>query len=372
MKIRKCIVALTGCILMGAATIPSMAAEHISSVHVNIIPDEDEDMSPGETVSGMEPYTADGVNYYVDEYEASNSSPAPKKSYTYTIDILPESGYSFSSSTDVDVYGAVDVTIKSRSSSKITIKAKTYPFHVLAGPSNIVIDETKKEATWDKVEYAKSYSVIVYYTNSSGDERETKKKTSKNSIDLSGYLGKYSDIDISVSALKGTSEADKFISNSDYVKSDGSIDEDSSEEEYKFDIPGNSSDNEESSSSGSSSGPSTGSATQRNGWTQSGANWSYINNGKKVTGWLALSSSDWYLFDSNGTMLSGWQQVDGRWYLLNLNHDGTFGKMLTGWQHIGEKWYYLNTFHDGTFGAMYTNCTTPDGYKVGLDGAWTN
>ena len=41
------------------------------------------------------------------------------------------------------------------------------------------------------------------------------------------------------------------------------------------------------------------------------------------------------------------------------------GAMLTGWQQIGGKWYYFNTS-----GALLTNTTTPDGYTVNANGEW--
>lgn len=246
-----------------------------------------------------------------------------------------------------------------------------------------MIDESEKEATWDKVEHANKYNVEIYYTNKSGDEKQTKKSTKKASIDLSGYLGKYEDVRISVQAVKGTSDGDDFISNSDYVFADGSTDEDMSEEEYIFDIPTSASDGSKTSStnssnhsssngpsSNSSSGPSVGpSSNTSDGWHGSGDNWYYSKDGKKIVGWLGLNN-DWYLLDSNGNMKYGWQYVDNNWFYMNTAHDGSFGKMLVGWQNINGKWYYLNTAHDGTYGAMYSNRTTPDGFKVGADGAW--
>lgn len=370
------------CMALGTMAIPAYAAEEVKSVYVSIVPDDDQTFSPGEVEAGMEP-TVDSGCYYVDEYDTSKSSYTPKTSYTYTITILPESGYKFTNSTKVSVYGATNVTVKSRSSSKIEVKAKTYPFYVLAEPTNIVIDETEKEATWDKVEHASKYNVEIYYTNKSGDEKQTKKSTKKASIDLSGYLGKYEDVHISVQAVKGTSDGDDFISNSDYVFADGSTDEDMSEEEYIFDIPTSASDGSKTSStnssnhsssngpsSNSSSGPSVGpSSNTSDGWHGSGDNWYYSKDGKKIVGWLGLNN-DWYLLDSNGNMKYGWQYVDNNWFYMNTAHDGSFGKMLVGWQNINGKWYYLNTAHDGTYGAMYSNRTTPDGFKVGSDGAW--
>lgn len=379
MKIKKYAIAMLSCAMMAMTAFSAAAAEKIDSVHIRIVP-EDDNLSPGETYSGMEPEVSDSAAYYVDEYDVSTSSPEAKKSYTYTIDVLPESGYSFASDVNVDVYGATSVTVKSKSSSRLELKVKTYPYHVLEEPSGIKIDEEKKEATWNAVKHAKNYSVIVSYKNKNGDERETKKTVSKTSIDLKGYIGKYEDVDISVRAMKGTTEADRFISNSDYIRSDGSEDSENSGDEYEFNIPttgtGSINSSESSSKSPSSSnnnGPSANTGTLNNkndGWNGSGNDWSYIHNGKKVTGWLGINSTDWYLFDNSGKMLSGWQKVDGRWYLLNTNHDGTYGKMLTGWQKVNGTWYYLNTAHDGTYGAMFENRTTPDGYRVDRNGAW--
>ena len=56
-------------------------------------------------------------------------------------------------------------------------------------------------------------------------------------------------------------------------------------------------------------------------------------------------------------MSTGWKDIKGTWYYFD---DG--GKMAANcW--VGN--YYL-----GSSGAMLTNTTTPDGYKVGVDGAW--
>ena len=71
-------------------------------------------------------------------------------------------------------------------------------------------------------------------------------------------------------------------------------------------------------------------------------------------------------------MLSGWQYVNGFWYLMNPNHDGTYGKMLTGWWQVNGKWYYMNAQSGNglPFGAMYANRTTPDGNHVNASGEW--
>ena len=64
----------------------------------------------------------------------------------------------------------------------------------------------------------------------------------------------------------------------------------------------------------------------------------YLKNGKPVTGWQNVNSK-WYFMKDNGAMAKGWQDTDGQWYYL---------------------------YSDG---AMAKN-TSVDGYNVGDDGAW--
>ena len=73
------------------------------------------------------------------------------------------------------------------------------------------------------------------------------------------------------------------------------------------------------------------------GWNKTGDTWTYVKDGKQVTGWV---------------------QDDNKWYYLDNS-----GAMKTGWVQSGDKWYYLN--NDGS---MAVN-TTVNGYTVGEDGA---
>lgn len=78
---------------------------------------------------------------------------------------------------------------------------------------------------------------------------------------------------------------------------------------------------------------------------------------------------------TNGTNAADcWQLVDGYWYYF-----GKDGVALTGWQWIDgnrdgiAECYYLSPADNGRrkIGAMYANTTTPDGYTVDGNGAWT-
>ena len=73
------------------------------------------------------------------------------------------------------------------------------------------------------------------------------------------------------------------------------------------------------------------------GWQQIGGKWYYLDgSGRMLTGWQYLGGV-WYYMNGSGQMLTGWQQIGGIWYYMNGS-----GRMLTGWQLIGGSWYYLD------------------------------
>lgn len=88
----------------------------------------------------------------------------------------------------------------------------------------------------------------------------------------------------------------------------------------------------------------------------------YFKNGDTIIGWFNEAGKKYYT-NSNGELLTGWQEIEYKWYYFNKS-----GAMQTGWlEGANNKYYYLNTD-----GSMLVNTTTPDGYKVGSDGAWIN
>lgn len=125
-------------------------------------------------------------------------------------------------------------------------------------------------------------------------------------------------------------------------------------------------------------------------WSQDAAgNWYFKNaaNGKNlVSAWAHIENpyagagqpkDSWFHFDANGAMQTGWfKDSDGRWYFFNPVSDSTLGRMTTGWNWIkgndGKlRCYYFEETSNGHRGAMYSGTTTPDGYTVDADGAWT-
>ena len=93
-------------------------------------------------------------------------------------------------------------------------------------------------------------------------------------------------------------------------------------------------------------------------WTQDAAgNWHYTTTQMFRNTWGYIvnpyakegqNKADWFWFDPNGNMLSGWQLINGKWYYLNpAVGSGVFGACLIG------------------------PGMTPDGYEIDASGAWT-
>lgn len=123
-----------------------------------------------------------------------------------------------------------------------------------------------------------------------------------------------------------------------------------------------------------------------NGWYR------FDSNGNVQSGWICDEVGKWYYCNTEkegyfGRMATGWKfdEGDGNWYYL----DSVSGEMALGWKQIGGKWYYFSPTGEGVYtydptkeiwtfgggsgrplGSMYKNEVTPDGYHVGVDGAW--
>ena len=124
-------------------------------------------------------------------------------------------------------------------------------------------------------------------------------------------------------------------------------------------------------------------------WQQKDGQWNFVDENNTVYKgrWAAIynpyaniaagqSSFDWFSFDSNGNMRTGWfLDTDGNYYYLNPSSDGTRGRMMTGWVWIPDKdgvlkCHYFNPDSDGTRGRMLVNVIV-DGNTVNADGEWT-
>lgn len=98
-------------------------------------------------------------------------------------------------------------------------------------------------------------------------------------------------------------------------------------------------------------------------------------NGWMQTGWLS-SGGSWYYLSGSGVMQTGWQSVGGAWYWF----DGS-GAMATGWREVGGSWYcfggsgamqtsrWVGDCYVLASGKMATN-QVADGYYVDESGCW--
>ena len=100
---------------------------------------------------------------------------------------------------------------------------------------------------------------------------------------------------------------------------------------------------------------------QSDRWEGTGDTWRVRNanrNGYLINSWFQDLDGSWYMLGADGIMYSGLvtDQSTGKSYLLNTQHDGTFGRMLTtdGVYNVNGVNVYLtfNQNHDGTFGAI--------------------
>lgn len=103
--------------------------------------------------------------------------------------------------------------------------------------------------------------------------------------------------------------------------------------------------------------------TQSNRWEGTGDTWlikAQDGNGYLTNSWFEDLDGSWYMLGADGYMYAGLitDRSSGKSYLLNTNHDGTYGRMLTvdGVYTVNNKQIYLtfNQAHDGSYGAIIT------------------
>ncbi len=285
-------------------------------------------------------------HYYVDDVTIVNEpsgewSSGAKPRIKVTLEA--SDGYAFSSS-----FSKSNVTIKGNDATVTSVSKGTYTATISItlealdyysddyelDVDDMSWDEEYGTAYWEEAEDAKRYEVRLYRNGSSVTEILTTSDTYYDFAENFTSSGTYT---FRVRGVYNSSNKGSWNESEE-------LDVTSSEARAIRNTAGTS---DSSSSSSSSSG-----SDSSGGWSGSGDTWYYYSNGSKVTGWLEISSDEWYFMDSNGLMLSGWYNDGTNFYYLNTDHDGTFGKMLTGTQTIEGVPHYFNEDHDGTYGRL--------------------
>lgn len=93
------------------------------------------------------------------------------------------------------------------------------------------------------------------------------------------------------------------------------------------------------------------------GWLYDQGTWYYLgSSGAMQTGWISHNGT-WYYLNGSGAMQTGWLSYEGIWYYLTDS-----GAMARGWEQVAGTWYYFD--HSG---AMQTGWISLQGYWYYLD-----
>ena len=199
-------------------------------------------------------------------------------------------------------------------------------------PEDAYWSDSLGRARWEEGDDSSGYYDVYLYRGSSVVKKL--EEYQGNSYNFYPYMTKEGDYTFKVRTVPHTDDEKRYGEKSGWVESgDLYIDAD-----------------EVSDGTGQDTGSGTGAGggITEVGWIQDGSTWyfKYPDGTYQQAGWLKWNGK-WYLFDSNGRMLTGWQQTNGNWYYL-----GESGDMKTGWLKSGDVWYYLNPNTDGPEGAM--------------------
>ena len=327
------------------------------------------------------------VSYAPDEGETWKEGVKPKitivmnidKDYDWRFDddLIEKSG----GVELVDSDEGLTISKVSASSSKVTVTLTIPKLKYPDGYWNDRLDIEDAEwdddgvAKWAENENAEGYEVRVYRGSKS---LATGLKTKDTEMDLSEYFTSKGEYTFKVRGYyddhKGAWEE----------SDDLDVDKEEAEE-----IRGSGSSSSSSSSSTSTSTstvkPSASTANLpsyvvKGNWGTKNGKWTFTDS-KGVaykSKWAAVynpyantaagqQAFDWFYFDANGEMVTGWILDGGLYYYCSPLSDGTQGRMVTGWFQIDGAWYYFNPNSDGTRGAMQVNKWIGNDY-VGANG----
>lgn len=363
-------VGVTAVMLALLGVSPAFAASAISSVNITL----DLDIEAGEPLPSLNcGYTGDDCEVAVSSnsrYDISSAKWVKEPdeatlgtSYSLKIYIEAINDYEFNgtySSRNVKVKGGELVSVKRESRRELLVTAKSRPAE---GEFDIPDDaqwtdagskSKLGQAKWNRVDNA-AYEVYLYRGGKVVEKLTGITGTSYNLYPYMTVKGTYS---FRVRAVAKDEETEKYAKSSDWSYSD----EIYIGEDEVSDGSGR------ISSDGTAVTPLPPSDTSQVGWLESNKYWYYrYPDGSYLTDCWANIGNQWYLFDANGAMMTGWQTRNGYTYYLKDS-----GEMQTGWLSYEGRWYYLNPRTDfGTNGAMMTGWLGVGGtdYYMKADGS---
>lgn len=261
------------------------------------------------------------------------------------------------SSSNVTVKGGTFVSARRRSADVLEVVVK---LNGIKGTYSAPTDVTWSDGNYGRARWSSDYydddgstsgyyDVYLYRGGTTVKKVEAYRGTSYN---FYPYMTKKGTYHYKVRTVPYTDQQKKYGTKSEWIESDEVYIDEQHVSDGSGQVDGN--------------GQST-SSTAQVGWIQSGGTWyyRYPDGSYQRDSWL-LVNSKWYLFDSEGRMLTGWQTKGGLTYYLQDD-----GAMLTGWVRAGNTWYYLNNQADGVEGAMHTGWLQNNGktYCMGQNGA---
>ncbi|PDY07945.1 glucan-binding protein, partial [Bacillus cereus] len=82
---------------------------------------------------------------------------------------------------------------------------------------------------------------------------------------------------------------------------------------------------------------------------EGGTVWYFNEDGSMLTGWKQLEEGWYYFNDQSGASEQGWFSNEGKWYYFED------GPMKTGWLQENKNWYYLQSSGDMAVGKHLIN-----------------
>lgn len=339
----------------------------------------------------------DTTGTYFDDYDDVKISNAPDDGEAWGDNIKPKAtikiyaDYDSEYKFDTSSFGKDDVTLTVNGEDYTNFKVSDNKKYITV---TVTLPELEyEEGYWDDVLALDDldwgdYDGIAYWAeNENANYYEYKlyrgstaltgvEKTEDTEVNLAQYFTRKGEYNVRVRAVYDTKKKGAW--------EEAEFDVDAEEAE---DIYANASTSSGSSSSTTtpSSGPSGSSVSLpsyvvKGTWGTTNGKWTFKdNNGVAYKNkWAAVynpyantaagqQAFDWFYFDANGYMVTGWVLDGGRYYYLSPLSDGTQGRMVTGWGQVDGAWYYFNPNSDGTRGAMLVNTWIGNDY-VGADG----